>query len=223
MPYCIHCGVKLNHRYDNCPLCSLELEYPEKREKSYPLYPEEVHKISIIQPVKSRKEWIMSHFSSFITMMLLLITGGIDYYQSNMFTWSKISGISILLIYSVINSVLYLKRNPYILYTVLNIYLTIYLFFLDSITSEFRWFYNYALPSLISLQLISLLINRLFIKIHGRLRRSITVILLSNIFILIIDEITSRGISWSLITTSVMLPTALYLSYLELKLHHLEL
>lgn len=223
MPYCIHCGVKLSDLYDNCPLCSLELEYPEKRKKTYPLYPEEVHKISIIQPAQSKKEWILSHFSSFITFMLLLITGGIDYFQSHSFTWSRISGISILLIYSVINSVLYLRRNPYILYSVLNIYLTLYLFLLDYITIGYRWFYYYALPSLISLQIISLLINRLFIKIHGKLRRGITVILLSNIFILIIDEITSRGITWSLIITSVMLPTALYLSYLEFKLHHLKL
>lgn len=220
MPYCIHCGVKLSDLYENCPLCKLEMEFPEERVNIAPLYPEAVHKMSIIQPVRSQKEWVMSHFSTFITMMLLLITGGIDYYQNQQLTWSRISGTSIGLIYLVINTSFYLRRNPYILYTILNVYMSLFLLILDRLTSSYNWFYQYALPCLISLQLISLLINRLFIKIHGVLRRSITVILLTNIFLLIINEITSKKISWSLITTSILLPTALYLSYLEWELHH---
>lgn len=222
MPYCIHCGVKLNDRYSYCPLCSIELEYTSKRKSMPPLYPKEVYKISIIKSQTNTKEWFTIHFMGFLTALISLLTSGIDYYINENLTWSLFVIISILYVYTSLSALIHLKLNPLLLYAVENTLLGIFLFGLDILTGNTTWFIQFALPCFISLQLISLSLKFLLRGVKQRLIKAVIVLLITNIFLIIINEITLSTISWSLITTSVFIPTSLFFIYLSTKLRNLN-
>lgn len=222
MPYCIQCGVKLNHRYTNCPLCSVKLEYTSKRKKLPPLYPKEVHKISIIKNQTNKKEWITIHFLGFLASLIILLTTGINYYINKNLTWSLYTTISVLYIYATLTAIIHLKRNPLLLYGIINMLLGILLFGLDLFTKSNNWFIEYALPCIIYLQLIALIINILVRKIKNKLLIATAIIITTNVFLITIDFITTSNLSWSLIITSIILPTTIFLIFLSHKLSHLS-
>lgn len=215
MPYCIQCGVKLNDRYTYCPLCSIELEYSSERKEIPPLYPNEVHKISIIKTQANTKEWITIHLAGFFTSLIILLITGIDYYVNSELTWSLYVAISSLFVYLVFTAAVHLKSNPKILYAALNANLGLFLFGLDLLTSNSSWFMTYALPCLISLQLIVIVIGFLIRGVTQSLIKAVIIILVTNIFLIIINEIITSTISWSLITTSILLPVSIFLIYLS--------
>lgn len=218
MPYCIHCGVKLDHSYSNCPLCQIPVEYHNKRQQIPPLYPSEINKISIIQGQANTRDWITIHFLGFLTIMTCLLTTGLDFYLKGKLTWSLISSISVIFIYIIVTAIMHLRRNPVLLYSYINLLLGLYLFGLDLFTFGNSWFVKYALPCFISLQLISLITTILFKYIKPKLLRAVTIIIATNIFLIIINKITSNTISWSLLTSSVFIPTALYIAFLFTRL-----
>ncbi len=222
MPYCIHCGVKLNSRYINCPLCQIKVEYPTGRKESKPLYPTDVNKISIIKGQTNARDWITIHFLGFITFLAFLLTSGLNFYLNGKLTWSLISSISFLFVYITVTAILHLKRNPVLLYIYINGLIGLYLFGLDILTFSGSWFIKYALPCFISLQLISLTIKVLFRHVKTKLIRAVIIILLTDVFLIIINEITTHKLSWSLLTSSILLPTALYLIFISKKLNTRE-
>lgn len=215
MPYCIHCGVKLNHRYNNCPLCQIKVEFPTRRRESKPLYPTEINKISIIKSHANARDWITIHFLGFIILLAFLLTTGLNLYLNGKLTWSLISSISFVFIYITVTAILHLKRNPILLYAYINGLIGLYLFGLDILTFGGSWFIKYALPCFISLQLFSLAIKILFRYIKNKLLRAVTIILLTNAFLIVINEFTTHKVSWTLLTSSILLPTALYLIFLS--------
>lgn len=222
MPYCIHCGVKLNDRYDSCPLCDIELEYSEKRQIVPPLYPKEVHKISIIKNQANTKEWITLHFIGFLTALITLLTTGIDFYLNNNLSWSLFVTISILFVYLSYTLIVHLKGNPILLYGAENTLLGLFLFGLDLLTKDNTWFVEYALPCFISLQLISITLKFFLKGIKQKIIKAVIIILVTNIFLIIINEVTSSTITWSLITTSIFIPVSLYLIYISIKIRNLS-
>lgn len=215
MPYCIYCGVKVNDRHRDCPLCNRGLEYTENRKSLTPLYPDEVSKIAFIKSQTNKKEIIAIHFIGFLTLLIILLNLGIDYTLNKTLTWSRISGVSLLFAFGVRTLLLFLRRNPYIFYTLTNIFLGLYLYILDKITLGASWFVLYAMPSLLSLQFGSCIIFMLFKKVKSRLLRASISIIISNIYLIIVNEITSKSIKWGLICTAVLLPTALFLFLLH--------
>ena len=218
MPYCIYCGVKINDRHSECPLCHNQLEYPEKRESLPPLYPDDVNKISTINSTQSSKDRITIHFLLFFALIISLVTTGIDYTITNDFTWSRFTVTSITLIFLGISAILSLKRKPVILYITLNILIGLYLFVIDVITPETSWFIKFALPCFILLQAISIVIFILFKTTMNPLQRAVIVLLGVNTLLLGINHIVTTRISWSLISTAILIPTSLYLLYLSIKL-----
>ena len=214
MPYCIHCGVKVNHIHSLCPLCNIPLEFTEKRKDLPQLYPNEINKISLIKAQINTIDNNLIIFLRFLSILIITTTCGLDYYLTAKLTWSLISSLSIIFVYIIITSVLHLKRNPSILYTYLNLTLGIFLYILDNLTSRGSWFIQFALPCFISLQLISLTAKILFKFIHDKILRCVTIILITNLFLVIINEITTKRISWSIFTSAIFLPTSIYLVYL---------
>lgn len=219
MPYCIHCGVKLKHSEERCPLCQIPLEYYNTREYAPPLYPREVNRISIIKGQASSRDRNIIYFLRFTAFLTILVTSALDYYLNRGFTWSKVSSVSMLYLYTTITVTLHLRRNPALLYTYLNASLGLYLLVLDTITHGGKWFILYALPCFISLQLVSLIVMILFRFIKKRLLRTASIIVTVSSFLVLIDLITLGGITWSTLTTSVLTPTALFLIYLNRIIH----
>ncbi|QEN05022.1 hypothetical protein EW093_09970 [Thiospirochaeta perfilievii] len=217
MPYCIHCGVKLNHRYSNCPLCQIPVEFPEKRKETNPLYPKDINKISIIKGQANSRDINTIHFLRFITILTILLTTGINYYLKGVLSWSLISTISLIFIYMIVTATLHLKRNPLLLYIYLNVILGLYLYLLDVLIIGLDWFIFYALPCFISIQVISLITKILFYFIKSKLLRSVTLLVVTDIFLILINLITARGFTWSRITTSIIVPTSLYLIFFYFK------
>ena len=220
MPYCITCGVKISDRHTYCPLCNRPLEYSLKREDLPPLYPAEINKITIIKPQTTIRDWVAIHFYMFFTFLTVLSTTGVDYTLNKSFTWSNYSTASILLLFFIISSIIHLKRNPYILYTIINILIPIFLFSLDLLTQNDTWFISKALPCFIALQLTSLAIYILFKIIVLKLQRAVAIIISSCSLIIIIDHITSGTVTWSVICTAILLPTAIYIMILSTKLQN---
>ncbi len=214
MPYCLYCGVKLNDRYTFCPLCETEIEFPQGRKDLPPLYPKEINKISIINSQKKPTDWIFVHFFGFITLMQILLTSGIDFYLNNTLSWSLISTCSILYIYLSITSVINLKKHPFLIYLTLNFLLSIFLFFIDILTGDFKWYKLYALPSLIMIQLFSVSAYFIFKFVKSKLLRSVIITIFTNVLLIIVNDLISDSITWSLITTSILLPTSLFLMFL---------
>lgn len=217
MPYCIHCGVKLDHRYTNCPLCLIPVEYYSKREEMPPLYPNDINKISIIKSQTNTKDWITIHFLGFITFLGILLTTGLDFYMDSKITWSLIPTLSAIFVYTSVSTILHLKKNPVLLYTLLNITLCLFLFIMDMLTSTNSWFLEYALPCFISLQLISLTITIIFRHITSILLRTVAITLGLNILLILINQIISGSISWAIILTSIFIPCSLYLIFIYFK------
>jgi hypothetical protein len=221
MPYCIHCGVKVNHIHSQCPLCNCILEYPESRTEVPPLYPKHVHKISFLKKNQSQKDWIVIHFIGFLTLLLLLLTSGIDYFIMDSLTWSQFSSVSLIYIYFTSIVIFYFKKVPVLLYTLSNLLLCLFLYSLDILTPISSWFLHYALPCFISLQLISLSIHFLFKVIKLKTFRVATILLITTVFLIIINEITSINTNWSMIISSLFIPTSIYLSFLGIKIKDL--
>lgn len=215
MPYCIDCGVKINHRHENCPLCSRKLEYTDKRKKLFPLYPDEVSKIAFIKPQTDKREIITTHFLGFFTLLVALLNMGIDYTLFKTLTWSKISVISIIFLFTVRLLLLYLRRNLYTFYSLTNICLGIYLLILDYFTPGTNWFIKFGMPCLLSLQFASCILFMLFKKIKLKLPRAATCVAVANIYLITVDQITMNGLQWSLICTAILLPTALFLKFVS--------
>lgn len=218
MPYCIDCGVKINHRHESCPLCSRKLEYSGKRKQLQPLYPDEVSKIAFIKPQTDKREIITIHFLGFFILLVSLLNMGIDYTLSKTLTWSKISVISIVFLFVIRVLLLYLRRNLYTFYSLTNISLGIYLLILDYFTPGTDWFIEFGMPCLLSLQFASCILFMLFKKIKLKLPRAATCVVVVNIYLTAVDQITMSGLQWSYICTTILLPTALFLKLVSITL-----
>lgn len=215
MPYCIHCGVKVNDRHIECPLCTKKLEFPNFRKSLPPLYPNEVNKIALIKSRSNKKVILTSNFIGLLTLLIIMLNVGIDYTLNSTLTWSKVSSISLLLFFEISLQFLYLNRNPYIFYSFTNISVGVYLFILDLITIN-KWFIRFALPSLLSLQIVSFIIFIIFKRVKRKLLRATILLLITNIYLIIVNVITSGGINWALICTSILLPTSIFLLIISL-------
>lgn len=220
MPYCIYCGVLLSNRLENCPLCSSALETVDNKSKDSPVYPKEIVKITFIKSYTTEKDLMKIHFAGFFSFLILLLTSGIDYSINSNLTWSKFSTLSLLFVYSILTAGLKLKKNPFSFYTLLNIEIGVFLLILDILTPENKWFIQFGLPSLVSLQILALLIFFAYKKVKLKLLRASSTIILSNMYILLLDKIILGSFTWSLICTAILLPTCIFLYLLSSKLQN---
>lgn len=218
MPYCIYCGVKLDNSIERCPLCTSELEKTDDKTKTAPAYPAEISKIAFIKTQTSEKDMMIIHFTAFFTLLLLLLTSGIDYSINTDLTWSKFSSSAIIFLYSIFVTVVRLKKSPCIFYTLLNLELSIFLLFLDILIPSDSWFIRFGLPSLLSLQVFTLLIYIFYKKIKTSLYRASITVILANLYLLLLDKIVLDTFTWSLICSAVLIPTSIYLLVIRFKL-----
>lgn len=218
MPYCINCGIKVKDLYLNCPLCNRIIEYPQKRIITIPDYPNDTGKITFFKSKKEGKKQTLINLLGFILLIITSITMGINYISTGYITWSWFIASTFTYLYISLITLYNLLHNPYLNYTTLNILLAFYLYILDLLTKTNDWFINYALECFIYLQFISLICFILFKIVKSWLNKTSILILLVSIFLILIDFNINSKISWSIITSSILLPTTLYLIILRLYL-----
>lgn len=218
MPYCIDCGVKVSDNHKNCPLCRREIEFPSEPSKKYPNYPTSPGKIKFFKVKNSKRKNTLVTFLGFILLLISSITLGINYISAGKIGWSLISTSTFAFIFLVIYLISILSSSPYILYSGINILLGFYLFLLDGLTSQFNWFLEYALESFIYLQFSSLGCLIIFKAVKSYLYRAAVIIIMSSIYLNLIDINIFNKISWSIISSSVLLPSTIFLIILKLNL-----
>lgn len=218
MPYCIDCGVKVSGNYKKCPLCKRKIEFPEEPNKKYPDYPKSTGKIKFFKVRNSKKKSTLVTFLGFILLLISSITLGINYISAVTLDWSLISTTTFIFIFLVIYAITVLSTTPYLLYSIINILLGFYLFLLDILTGNAKWFLQYALESFIYLQFSSLGCLIIFKVVKSYLYRASVILIMSSIYLNLIDINIFNQISWSIITSSILLPTTLFLFILKLNL-----
>lgn len=218
MAYCIECGIKLSNNYIKCPLCQRDIEFPVTTSKKYPDYPNTTGKIIFFKVKRSGKKRTIVNLVGFMFLLITSILLGINYISSGLLSWSKVTTATFVYIFLSIYIITVLSSSPYILYSILNFLLGTYLFSLDILTSEPYWFIEYALRCFIYLQFLSLASLIIFKAVKSNLYRSSVIVLFSSIYLILVNLSISNKVSWSLITSSILLPTTLFLIVLKLSL-----
>lgn len=139
--YCVKCGVELSDTEKTCPLCGTVPYHPElERQEAEPLYPRMVYPQRQLRPAG----WLF--FTTFASVISILVACICDLYISNAITWSGYVAGALLLIYSVIVLPYWFpKPNPILLVPICFTVLGCYLLYI-SLATDGRWFLSFAFP-----------------------------------------------------------------------------
>lgn len=220
MPYCSKCGVEVDYDIEKCYLCDFPIPGIESNDEydtdRYPNalnpYPEKM----------KRLKKIIFYILTTIIFANFSINIFIDWMKEGKFTWSYISGVSI------IASWIYLfvffgyaktfKRSLYIVSgTTLGL-----LFFVDVFTDGLKWFISIGVPAVLSATIIIWMISKIILNGNKKfLRISAYILIGASLYCIIlelfIDMYVNRRVelTWSVISALEMIPVAAVLLYLD--------
>lgn len=221
MPICTGCGVAIEERYRNCPLCGRSLDKVRTDASEDRL--ENVTEPACEKDVPANI--VVLEVFSFVAVSSALVVLATDLAWGMDVSWSRLPLLSIGYVWLAVFQVTLLRRKPWLLATVEFLSACLFLFTLDTLTSGPPWFWGIALPVLFVLALL-ILATAAFI----RLRKPSVLGMLSAglasgaVFTLLIDMLLnwffshSLRISWSMVTAVSVIPIIVFLSGFEKRL-----
>ncbi len=220
MVICINCGVELDESYKKCPLCGRNPHSGQEKEGR-----ESEQLTASFHNAKKENRKYLWELSGIITFSGIVICTIVDLLTVKGLSWSLLSDVSLLAIWTIITLFHYFYRRPFILVPGLLLSLLVFLFLTDLFAPGIRWFFPVALPVTIALAISVAIIITLYkvfnfkglnIIASGFLVLSgfciITEIVLDTFFYGNVD------LRWSLITAVSTLPFASVLFFYHYRL-----
>ena len=157
MSYCVNCGVELDNSAKKCALCSTPVinpNQPKAKEETTPFAPE-----THIPPEASRR------FIAYIVSMVMLVPNIVCFFINVFFRnhgfWALYVNTSSLLLWVVLVFPFITKKlKPYLMWAFDTVSVIAYSFFFFVMGNEKEtvgWFYNSALPLILSVSAVVLL------------------------------------------------------------------
>ena len=146
MPYCVHCGVRLNGSEKKCPLCGTVVLDPAQPLDAAPPRPYPVRTPE--QELKKSKRFLLS-LSALILLLPAALCLMIDFLLGVGLSWSIYpAGALILLFIAVAVPILVPRHRVYFSLGTTFLVLNIYLFLVENLSHSGTWFFPIALPAL---------------------------------------------------------------------------
>ena len=150
MPYCPKCGVELDLKIKNCPLCTFpipDIGSPESESVSRNSFLLNRHHL---QKAERKKRWMEARPFVFITVLLTLsvlsaVFGTLDLYFFYGFTWSRyviaINAAVVLIMFFL------MRLIPSVTFNFIGIGFTVivFLYLIDSFSDNVSWFWTLGL------------------------------------------------------------------------------
>lgn len=205
--YCVKCGVELEKGRDKCPLCETKVlyeaentqefdsEYPEVRVNLY-----ELNK----RKIKNKIYFIMLTLS--IISILEVALGNIIINGELTWGYFVIPSIILLNIFIfIVSDGWSLKKNL----TLLCISLSSFLLIIDLYDDKVSWAFRIGIPIVISFYILGLIFSKIKQNRKAKIKIFNYFLILVGIFIISIEIIVSRKISWSLLASIPLIVFAL--------------
>jgi len=222
MPYCSKCGVEVDNFVEKCPLCGTPIQKFENLtqlpEKNYP----EEH-INISYNEENRKSfWLNWTIFTILIFTPFFIILTIAYQINSLTTWAGYPLSSLIFIWLIVNTVIFLKNRKLTMSILILIITSIFIFIIDLIDGKITWYFQLGLPIILLFSLLSIITLIYSIKTKYKGFNIIGIILfLSGIFCIGLDIIITLFIkkpiklSWSLIVISGLFPLSLLFIFLH--------
>lgn len=219
MAYCPRCGVEVEERLEACPLCRTEIpedvrdhpeapaEFPESVIPPKPLYKKLTEK---------QKKFLWFSVIGLLGLFPMAITVGIDMVQNLAITWSYYVMVPLTGAALIAWLFLHYGRKPLIAVTLLFIILIGVSLFISNRAQPGGILQSPEIPYfLVSFASVEALLIYIVYR-RPKVLPLLCFILIDTILLISgIDLIINGGLTWSLVTTSAILPVALYLIYLQ--------
>jgi hypothetical protein len=220
MPYCVHCGVELEHSQRACPLCTTPVIDPNNpwTETADPAHPERVD--TAIDRIDRRYARRLSKLLMLVPMLTVTL---LDLLGSLQLTWSPyVTGALICLYCWILVPIFYKFDKPYT-YVIIDILaLCLYLLLIALMTDGMGWYLSLALPMLLLIGLFVLAALSIYRRIQlSILYRNALFLLLMGLFLIALEVLidlaadASVALNWSVYAAIPLGVIALMCVYIE--------
>ncbi len=220
MYLCVNCGVELEDDMKVCPLCG-KIASEESGERSEGgSYPSDI----IQQYRKESREhyWELSGIFAFTAIIVCTI---VDLVSVKGIKWSLYADVSIMAVWTLQTSFIFLLRKPFILIPCITVTIMATLLSFDFFSQGVRWFFKLGMPLTLAAGISISIVVLFFKKVHFRGFNIIAVSLLSASGFCIVAEVFTdlyiNGIvdlRWSLIEAASAFPVSLLYFYIHYRL-----
>lgn len=220
LPYCSKCGVEVDYGIEKCHLCDFSIPKIETdNEYDIDRYPDALNPYP--EKLKRLKKSVFCILTTII-FSNFIINIFIDWMKEGKFTWSYISGVSIITAWVYLFVFFgYAKTFNRSLNIVSGATLGL-LFFIDLFTDGLKWFFSIGVPAVLSATIIIWMISKIISNGNKKfLRISAYILIGASLYCMIlelfIELYVNRRIelTWSVITAFEMVPLAVVLFYLD--------
>lgn len=217
---CINCGVELDENFKECPLCGRDPRSEQEKKDQQT----EQGKAAFHNPGTENRKYLWE-LSGIITFSGIVICTIVDLLTVKGLSWSLLSDVSLLAVWTIITLFHYFYRQPFILVPGLLLSLLGFLFLTDRFAPGIRWFFPVALPVTIALAFSVAIIIALYKVCNFKGLNIIAsgFLVLSGFCIIteiVLDRFFSANVDlrWSLITAVSTLPFASVLFFYHYRL-----
>jgi hypothetical protein len=219
MAYCPRCGVEVEDRLEQCPLCDTRIpdevrEHPDQAMD----YPEDVIPANPMYKTLSagQKRSLAALLIGFLAFFPVILTAGLDFAGSGGISWSYFVIVPVFGAAAVAWLSFRLFRRPFLLVTGIILVLLAVQILIELRVAGAGFLSSPVLP--FSFVVFVCVEAALFYS--TRRRRSVLQLLSVILFIAVvlngaIDFLVSGSLSWSLVVASAVLPVVLYFIYLR--------
>ena len=219
MAYCPRCGVEVEDRLENCPLCDTRIPDEVRVHPDQAMdYPEDVFPANPIYKTLSsgQKRSLTALLIAFLAFFPIILTAGLDFAGGGSISWSYFVIVPVLGAALIAWFSFRLFRRPFLLVTGIILVLLAVQILIELRLEGARFLSSPVLP--FSVVVFVCVEAALFYS--TRRRRPVVQILSVILFMIVvlngaIDFLVSWSLSWSLVVASSLLPVVLYLVYLR--------
>ncbi|MDC7223081.1 MAG: DUF6320 domain-containing protein [Spirochaetales bacterium] len=217
MPYCPRCGVEVEDRLENCPLCDTaipdEVRRLEREEAPYPVDLVHPRKMYKSLTVKQRRRLIFS-LMILTGLLPIILTTVLDVLQNRRVTWSYFVDISLVGAFCMAYLHIRFVHKPMVaLHGTVLLFLLFYMLLRRLPPGEFLRTLDFQIILAVAVTgecVVTFLLGaqRKWFNIVGYC------LFMSALFLVGLNYILSRNMGWAAPTASVLLPLAVYFVYM---------
>lgn len=215
MAICKNCGVELGEGNERCPLCE-----PSDDSSGRVASPADLFRLSRIQNTKHVYEIIM-----LLLVSGVIITIAIDAAFGKGMGWSLMTTTCIGYLITLVSGFWFLRKKPYYMILATTASTLLFLWLIDLLTGEKRWFLSMACPLVISGAILTTAVIYLnSLSRYRGLNLLATILVAVAMFVLVTeyltDRLTSSGFtpSWSLVAAASLIIIAMIFIFIHYRL-----